>query len=275
MSFLAAVVQMTSTSDFEANWRQAEELVRRAASYGARWVGTPENTPFLGPHKEKVRRAETLDGATATRFAALARELEIHLLLGSMAERSEDPERCYNTSVLFGPDGARLASYRKIHLFDVDVSEAVRFRESATVRAGEEVVTAATELGTLGFSVCYDLRFAELYRCLVERGAEVLTVPAAFTAPTGQAHWHPLLRARAIECQCWVLAPAQCGRHDDDGLRESYGHALIVDPWGTVVAEAADGPGLALAEMDPQRVARVRRGIPMASHRRLGSQPTG
>ena len=267
--FLAAVVQLNSTSDAERNWRSAEELVRRAAAAGAALVATPENTNFLGPHDEKVRRAEGLDGPTCERFAGLARELGVHLLLGSFNERGPDADRCYNSSVLFGPDGARLAVYRKIHLFDVDVSPEVRFQESATVAPGTEPVVASTDRGRIGLTVCYDVRFGELYRRLVEQGAEILTVPSAFTLTTGRDHWHPLLRARAIESQCWLLAPAQWGRHDDRGLRESFGHAMIVDPWGHVVAMAPDGPGVALAEIDLERVRRVRSAIPVADHRRL------
>src|SRR5689334_20682332 len=165
--FLAAVVQMTSGADPEANWDQARRLVERAAGYGARLVATPENTNFLGPPAEKVRTAEPLDGPTGRRFADLARRLGIHLLLGSFNERSDEPCRCHNTSVLFGPDGTALAVYRKIHLFDVDVSDAVRCRESEAVKPGDRPVVAETPLGPLGLSVCYDLRFGELYRRLV------------------------------------------------------------------------------------------------------------
>jgi predicted amidohydrolase len=264
--FLAAVIQMTSTSHPEANWSQARRLVERAASYGARLVATPENTNFLGPPEEKVRTAEPLNGPTCRRFAELAAGLGIHLLLGSFNERGDEPARCHNTSVLFGPDGSTLAAYRKIHLFDVDVSEAVRCRESECVAPGDRPVVVATPLARLGLSICYDLRFGNLYRRLVDEGAEVLCVPAAFTLTTGRDHWEPLLRARAIEAQSYVLAPAQYGRHDDPGLRDSYGHAMIVDPWGLVVARASDGPGLALTEIDLDRVARVRRAIPVSAH---------
>ncbi|MDH3402157.1 MAG: carbon-nitrogen hydrolase family protein [Acidobacteriota bacterium] len=267
--FLAAAVQMTATSDAEGNWRSARELVERAAALGARLVATPENTNYLGPHEEKVRLAERLDGPTCLRFTELARKLGIFLLLGSFNERSPDPARCYNTSVLFGPDGEQLAVYRKIHLFDIDLSADVRFRESATVEPGAEVVVADTSLARLGMSICYDLRFPELYARLALAGAEILAVPSAFTLRTGKDHWHPLLRARAIETQCWVIAPAQTGVHDDGGLRESFGHAMIVDPWGHVVAMAPDGPGLAVAEIDLERVASVRRAMPVAQHRRL------
>ena len=267
--FLAAAVQMTSTSDAEANWESARELVERAAAHGARLVATPENTNYLGPHEEKVRRAEPLGGPTCARFAELARRLGIHLLLGSFNEASGDAARCYNTSVLFGPDGAVLAVYRKIHLFDVDVSDDLRFFESATVLPGAETVVVDTPLARLGLSICYDLRFPELYRRLAAAGAELLAVPSAFTLTTGKDHWEPLLRARAIENQCYVLAPAQHGRHDDRGLKESWGHAMLVDPWGQVVACASDGPGLALGIVERQRVERIRRAMPVAQHRRL------
>jgi predicted amidohydrolase len=302
--FVAAAVQLTSTSDETANWEAARGLIERAAASGARLVATPENTNYLGPHDEKVRRAEPLDGATVGRFAELARRLGIHLLLGSFNERSDEPARCYNTSVLLGPAGEVLASYRKLHLFDVDIPGGVRFAESATCKPGPlgaltastappagaappaaaaapaaetgatdrppaGHVVAATPLGRIGLTICYDLRFGELYRRLADLGADILAVPSAFTLATGKDHWEPLLRARAIENQCYVLAPAQHGRHDDGGLRESYGHAMIVDPWGLPVAVASDGPGLALAEIDLERVAAVRRAVPVRRHRRL------
>ncbi|MEM9593305.1 MAG: carbon-nitrogen hydrolase family protein [Acidobacteriota bacterium] len=272
MSYLAAVLQLSSTADEDANWERTRALVERAAGHGARLVATPENTNFLGTHREKARRAEPLDGPTCRRFADLARSLGIHLLLGSFNERlpePTDPVRCYNTSVLFGPDGERVGMYRKIHLFDVDVSDAVRFQESATVEPGSETVVVETPLGRLGFSVCYDLRFPELYRRLVDDGAEILAVPAAFTLTTGRDHWYPLLRARAIETQSYVLAPAQWGRHDDQGLRESYGHSMIIDPWGQVVATVSDGTGIAMADLDLDRVRKLRRSMPVAEHRRL------
>ncbi len=268
MIHLAAVVQLTSTSDSEANLERAEEFVRVAAARGAVLVATPENTSFLGPHEEKVRRAEAVDGPTCARFSALAEELGIYLLLGSFNEASGDPARCYNTSVLFGPDGERLAIYRKLHLFDVEVPDRVSFRESSTVLPGSEIVVVGTRYGRLGLSICYDLRFGELYRRLVELGAQILAVPSAFTATTGRAHWPTLVRARAIETQCFVLAPAQYGRHDDGGLKESHGQSMIVDPWGQVLAQVPDGTGVALAELDLRRVEAVRRAIPVAAHRR-------
>lgn len=268
--FLAAAVQLTCTSDADANLAATEALVRRAAGYGARLVVTPENTNYLGPHAEKVRRAEPLDGPTTARLARLARDTSVTLVVGSLNERHPtDPDRCHNTSVVLGPDGALLGAYRKLHLFDVDVTDGVRFRESDTVARGDGVVTVDTPVGCLGLSICYDLRFPELYRALVDRGAQILTIPSAFTLHTGKDHWGTLVRARAIEAQAFVIAPGQVGRHDDGGLRHSWGHSLIVDPWGAVVAEAPDGPSLALAEIDLDRIDAVRRGMPVAAHRVL------
>jgi len=267
VGLLAAVIQLTSTSDEEASLDRAEALVRRAAGDGATFIATPENTNYLGPHEDKVRRAQPLDGSVCGRFSSLARELRVHLLLGSFNETSCDARRCYNTSVLFGPTGARLAAYRKIHLFDVDLSPEVRFAESDTILAGEEVVVVPAEPATIGMSICFDLRFSWLYGEMRARGAELITVPSAFTYTTGKDHWHTLLRARAIETQSFVLAPAQVGQHDDEGLRESYGHALIVDPWGSILADAGETPGVALAEIDLDRVREVRQALPMRAHR--------
>jgi predicted amidohydrolase len=261
---------MTSTGNQAENLRTVESSIREAAEQGAELVCTPENTNFLGPHDEKVRCAEALTGPTCRLMAGLAQELQIHLLLGSFNERSDDPARCFNTSVLFGPDGERLAEYRKIHLFDVDISDQVRFLESTTVKPGSEAVTADTDFGSIGLSICYDLRFPELYRSLRARGAELITVPAAFTKTTGTDHWHVLLRARAIENQCYVLAPAQYGEHGDGGLKESYGHALIVDPWGRILDEVTGGTGIATAMVDLQHLAETRRSMPVEDHRRLG-----
>ena len=253
--------------------------MRRAAAACARLIATPEATTYLGPHDRKIALAEPIDGPTHLRLGRLAAELGVSLLVGSVAERAADrggepARRAHNTSLLFGPQGQLLAHYRKLHLFDVDLSDhgGVRFAESATTAPGappDDLVVADTELGRLGLSICFDLRFPELYRALVDRGATLLAVPSAFTLMTGKDHWHVLLRARAIETQCWVLAPAQWGTHDDKGLRQSYGHSLIVDPWGTVVAECVDGEGFCIADIDPDRVAAVRRRVPMENNRRL------
>jgi predicted amidohydrolase len=223
----------------------------------------------LGPHDEKVRRAETLDGPAATLFASWAKKHNVHLLIGSLNEKSDDPKRCYNTSLLYGPDGSLLGFYRKIHLFDVNVSDEVCFLESDTVVAGGDAVVVDTSLGKIGMSICYDLRFPELYRQLVDAGAEIIAIPSAFTLTTGKDHWHALIRARAIEGQVYVIAPGQYGQHDDNGLRQSFGHSMIVDPWGHITGMSSDGPGLALAEIDLSRVTATRRGMPVSEHRRL------
>lgn len=273
--YLAACVQLCCTTDVERNLDLTEKLVRRAARLGAAFVATPENTPYLGPQFHKVEQAQGLEGPIAKRLSGLADELGIHLLVGSFAERrilpggEIDTARCYNTSVLYGPDGARLGVYRKMHLFDVDVPGGLTIRESDSICAGEEVVVAETAIGRIGMSICYDLRFPELYRAMVEREADLICVPSAFTLTTGKDHWHTLLRARAIETQCHVFAPAQWGVHDAGGKRQSYGHSLIIDPWGVVLADKGHGEGLCLAEIDLERNAAVRRAIPVRDHRRL------
>lgn len=268
--FLAAVVQLNSTSNEDANFEQFDTLVRRAAAAGATLIATPECTNYLGPHDRKVEQAEPLEGPTVERYGAIARELGVWLLIGSVNEKADDPDRCYNTTVLLSPAGAVLGAYRKVHLFDVDLPE-VRFFESDTTVAGSAPTVVSTDLGEIGLSICYDLRFPEHYRRLIDGGATVLAVPSAFTAKTGKDHWEPLLRARAIESQAWVIAPGQVGHHDDDGLRNSHGHSMIVDPWGTVVAQVnGEEPGLALAEIDLERVARIRRNMPCGDHRVLG-----
>jgi len=263
----AAVVQMTSTSDVEKNLAAAEALVEKAAARGAVFVGLPENFVYLRSEGEKVVEAQPLDGPWVQRMAALARKLRITLLLGSLPEQVVGDARVRNTSVLLGPDGQTLSTYRKMHLFDIDLPGMEHLKESRSVVAGNEVVTAQTPFGPLGLSICYDLRFPELYRELVRRGARVLAVPSAFTERTGKAHWEVLLRARAIENLAYVVAPAQVGTHAPG--RASHGHALIVDPWGDVLAQVPDGEGVAVAELDFARQDRLRRELPALSHGRL------
>lgn len=267
--FLAAAVQLRSDSDVERCWTQFDRLVRRAASYGASFVCTPEASNYLGPHDRKVQIAEPLDGPTVSRYAGLAAELGITLLVGSVNETSDQDGRCYNTSVLLGPDGRLLGSYRKMHLFDVDAPPDLHFFESNTTVPGDQVSVVDSPVGRIGMSICYDLRFPELYRRMVDQGAQILAVPAAFTLTTGKDHWHPLLRARAIETQCFVIAPGQHGHHDDAGLRQSFGHSMIVGPWGHVLGMSPDGEGLALAEVDLDRIDSIRRAMPLSNHRRL------
>lgn len=266
-TFLAAAIQMSSTDDRERNLAEALALVDRAVGRGAQLVALPENVDFVGPQGVKVAAAEPLDGPTFGLFEAKAREHGIHLLAGSIAEVSTAPGKARNTSVLFGPDGARVAVYRKMHLFDVDLADGSRFRESEVVEPGDELVIAETPLAVFGLSICYDLRFPELYRGLSGDGAEVLLVPSAFTMLTGKDHWEVLLRARAIENSAWVIAPAQSGAHG--GGRSSYGHSMIIDPWGVVVARCSDGPGFCLSEIDPAVLMRVRGAIPSLEHRRM------
>ena len=267
---LIAAVQLSCTADIARNMATAEALIRRAAGYGASFIATPEATTYLGPHDRKVALAEPVDGPLHSRFGALAAELGVTLLIGSVVERC-DEQRTWNTSLLFAADGRLQATYRKLHLFDVDLTDAggVAFAESRRTAPGDALVVADTPAGKLGLSICFDLRFPGLYRALVDRGATLLAVPSAFTMMTGKDHWRVLLRARAIESQCVVIAPGQCGRHDDGGLRHSYGHSVIIDPWGTVLAECGDEEGICMAEIDPAQVAAVRRRIPMDSNRRL------
>jgi len=265
--FLAAAIQLRATSDVANNMAMADQLIRSAAARGAELISTPEATNYLGPHDLKVTMAERLDGRTVTTFRELARELGVHLNVGSINELGDD-KRCYNTSLLIAPDGELIGVYRKIHLFDVDVPGGVRFAESDTTLAGSEPVVVQTKLGAIGMSVCYDLRFPGLYTELVNRGAQILLVPSAFTERTGRDHWHPLLRARAIETQTYVIAAGQWGEHDDGGLRRSYGHSLIIDPWGHEIGMVGDGVGMALGQIELERVAQVRQSMPVATHRK-------
>jgi predicted amidohydrolase len=267
MKFVAAAVQMVASDDKTANLAEAERWIRQAASAGARLVVLPEVFVWRGNKKEERRAAETIPGPTSERLAALAREFGIYLLGGSILEEIAASEKAYNTSLLFGPTGKVLASYRKIHLFDVDLANGVSLRESATREYGAAVVVAETELCAMGLTVCYDLRFPELYRALAHQGARIIFVPSAFTAYTGQAHWETLLRARAIENQVYIIAPDQFGKSPKSF--ETHGHSMIVDPWGRVIAELADGPGVVTAGIDLDYLAKVRGELPALQHRRL------
>lgn len=264
-----AVVQMTSVPNAESNLASAEKLVRAAAADGAKLVMLPECFAFLGPEQEKLALAEVLPlgGPILQRTRSWAKELSVELILGGFWERGSSPGKVYNSCVHVAADGAVRSVYRKIHLFDVDLPDGTQLTESSTVEAGTDTVVTDTAFGKLGLSVCYDVRFPELYRKLVDGGAVALAVPAAFTATTGKDHWHVLLRARAIESQAYVLAAAQTGKHF--GSRVSYGHALIVDPWGVVLAECGEGEGFASAIVDTDVVDRVRKSLPSLQHRRL------
>ncbi len=268
MKYLAAAVQMVASDDKAINLVEAERWMREAARRGARLVALPEVFIWRGEKHKEREHAEPLLGPTAALMAGLARELRIYLLAGSILEEIPDSQKAYNTSLLFDPSGELLASYRKIHLFDVDLANGVSLRESATREYGAAAIAAKTDLGTLGLTICYDLRFPELYRGLAAQGADVIFVPSAFTAFTGKAHWEPLLRARAIENQAYVLAPDQFGKSRKSF--ETHGHSMIVDPWGKVIAELPDGPGVITAEIDLDYLAQVRAELPALKHRRLG-----
>jgi len=259
-----AAVQMTSTIDVDRNVGRAMEFVREAAAGGADLIALPENFAYLRAEGREIVFKTELDGELVSSMRALARETKRHLLLGSIPESVPRSKRVHNTSVLIGPRGELLGVYRKLHLFDIRIRGKVTLQESRYVKPGDQAVLVKTSLGRLGLSICYDLRFPELYRRLALRGAQVLFVPAAFTAYTGPHHWLPLLRARAIENQCWVVAPAQVGRHSAD--RRSHGETVVIDPWGAVVESKRRGQGWVEAVIDLAQVDHVRRGLPCLEH---------
>jgi predicted amidohydrolase len=261
----AAAVQLNSTADRARNLAAAERLVRAAAAAGAELVALPEKWNLLASGEEMAAGAEPLDGPSLGAARGWARELGVHLLAGSIAERGEDGGRPFNASVLIGPDGEDLAAYRKIHMFDVDAG-GVAYRESEHERAGDEIVDAEVGGIGVGLTVCYDLRFPELYRILALRGARLIAVPSAFTLATGRDHWETLLRARAIENQVFVLAPNQVGEAPPH--YSSYGRSAIVDPWGVVLATAADGEGFVTADLDLAAQVRIREALPSLANRR-------
>ena len=263
------LVQLSSGEDPAANLDAAERGVIQAAGRGASFVALPEVVTLrVGPaHAGRyAQHAEPIPGPTTQRFGDLATKLGIHLLLGSIIEKSPDPKRTYNTSALLGPEGKLIATYRKIHLFDVCVDDRNGDRESDRYLPGDKAVVADTAIGKVGLTICYDLRFPELYRRLALDGAELAMVPANFTKATGQAHWLTLLRARAIENGMFILAPAQCGAFP--GGFEAFGHSAIIDPWGRVLAERDDAPGVLLADLDMSEVDRVRKAMPVLDHHR-------
>ncbi|MBI2540015.1 MAG: carbon-nitrogen hydrolase family protein [Deltaproteobacteria bacterium] len=267
MKFLVAAIQMLASPDKDANLREAEAAVRAAAGRGARVVALPEVFNWRGDKNDERRYAELIPGPTAELMGRLAGELRIYLLSGSILEQIPGHSRAYNTSLLFGPDGSNIARYRKIHLFDVDIEGGVSTMESETRQPGEEVVVAETDFCPMGLTVCYDLRFPELYRALVSKGAQVVFVPSAFTAVTGEAHWEPLLRARAIENQVYIVAPDQIGKNPKSFA--TYGNSMIVDPWGRVLARASDFPGVIFAEVDLTYLKKVRAELPSLDHRKV------
>jgi len=269
---VAAVVQLSSQADVDENLARAEHWIAEAARAGAQLVALPENFAFMGEEVDKCRIAEPLTppfgliGSTIVRAATRA---GVFVVAGGMPEKSGDQTRPFNTSVLFSPEGHLLARYRKVHLFDVDLPDGTKLEESRGTSSGSPADLPVTELLGLGLgmTVCYDLRFPEIFRALESRGARVVTVPAAFTLTTGKDHWHTLLRARAIENQIFVLAPGQTGKHPRG--RQTYGKSLIVDPWGDVLAQVGEGEGFAIARLDPAYQDKVRQALPCLSHKRL------
>lgn len=264
--FTAACVQMTTGIDPQINLDSATRLIERAASAGAQFIATPEMTGCMNI-KAGDRRATIYlqsEDPLLEVFQDLAKHLKVTLLIGSLAFKAENDERMANRSCLISPEGSLIATYDKIHMFDVEVGDGQTYRESNTYRPGETAVLAESPHATLGLSICYDLRFPHLYRQLAQNGAEILTCPAAFTKVTGEAHWHTLLRARAIETGSYVIAPAQSGLHEDG--RETFGHSLVIDPWGQIVAESTVyGEDVILAEIDTAEVEAVRGRIPSLS----------
>jgi predicted amidohydrolase len=263
----AACVQLRSSDDVAENIEIASSLIREAHATGARFIATPENTCLMAPDggaKLEKSFSEAEDPALPA-FRKLAKTLDIWLLVGSLAIKVSD-KKTANRSFLIGPDGGVVARYDKVHLFDVNLPSGETYRESNTVAPGEEAVVATLPWGRIGFSVCYDLRFPHLYRALAKHGAELLTVPSAFTETTGKAHWHVLLKARAIENACFVMAPAQGGEHANG--RRTYGHSLIIGPWGDILAEGSTEPGVVVADLNFEEIAGVRARLPSLQHDR-------
>jgi nitrilase len=269
-----SLVQMNSVSDKTANLNQAKQLIERAVSEERPdWILLPEVFDWMGgTSAEKLAIAEPATGGPAYEMLrALARDNGVWLHGGSFFERVPGEHRAYNTSVVFNRDGREVARYRKIHMFDITAPDGTKYQESATMKPGEAIVTYGCEGVTIGCAICYDLRFAELFAALVERGASVIALPAAFTMQTGKDHWEILLRARAIETQTYVLAAGQTGAYQAKGKTlHNYGHSMVVDPWGHVVARASDGIGIVSSRLDLTLPGAVRARMPVAEHRRLG-----
>ncbi len=268
-AFRIGLVQMCSGCSIDRNLADAASFIRQAHGAGARFIATPEMTNILDTDRERVLasvKEECADLAPQA-FSELAGELRIHLLIGSLALRSSIG-KLVNRSILFTPEGEVAARYDRIHMFDVELGPGQSFRESRSYEAGDSAVVADLPWAKLGLTICYDVRFPQLYRSLANSGAYLISVPSAFTQPTGEAHWQVLMQARAIENASYIVAPAQTGRHECG--RESYGHSLAVDPWGRVIGEAGQEQGITLATVDPEFAAAVRRQIPVLSHDREG-----
>ena len=269
-TFTAAMVQMRTSLLPEPSLEQGMKLIREAAKQGAHYVLTPEVSSMMQLNRKALfeHLASEDDDKSLRAYRALAKELKIHLHVGSLALKFSE-EKAVNRSFLISPDGAVLASYDKIHMFDIDLPGGESYRESANYQPGESAVIADLPWGRIGLTICYDVRFPALYRALAESGAYFITVPSAFTRKTGEAHWHVLLRSRAIETGCFIFAAAQAGLHENK--RETFGHSLIIDPWGEILAEGDVEPGIILAKIDPAKVETARRAIPSLQHgRRFG-----
>ncbi len=267
MSFKAGMVQLRSSTDVPRNLKDASALIKGAASQGAKFISTPEVTNVFEPDRDRLKaiaRPEAED-ISVKGFSELAAKLGIHLHIGSMALRGDD-DKLVNRTIFYGPDGKIIARYDKIHLFDVDLTNGETYRESASYTGGKEAVIVETPFAKLGLTICYDVRFPALHRALAMAGANVLLVPAAFTVPTGKAHWHVLLRARAIETGSFVIAAAQGGKHDSG--RETFGHSKVINPWGEVICEANTDPDFKVFEIDPQQSVEARAKIPNLQHAR-------
>ena len=267
MKFKAALIQMRSGRDVARNFQDASQMIREAHSRGARFVVTPEMTNIIEPDRARLNtfaKMEAEDQSVAG-FAELAKRLGLWLNIGSLALKST-AEKLVNRAFLFSPRGGIMARYDKIHLFDVDLPDGQSVRESQAYEAGCQMCVSKLPWAKVGMTICYDVRFPAIYSELARSGAEVVTVPSAFTVPTGKAHWHVLMRARAIETGCFVLAAAQGGRHESG--RETFGHSLAISPWGEVLAEAGSEPGVFIAEVDVAQVADARRRIPALQHKR-------
>ena len=267
LSFTAAMVQMRTGLLPEPSLEQGLKLIREAAAAGADYVQTPEVSNMMQVNRKALfeHLASEADDLSLKAYRALAAELKIYLHVGSLALRAT-PEKAVNRGFLIGPDGGVIASYDKIHMFDIDLGNGESYRESANYQPGETAVIADLPWGRMGLTICYDVRFPALYRALAEAGAAFLTVPSAFTKKTGEAHWHTLLRARAIENGAFVFAAAQAGMHENK--RETYGHSLIIAPWGEILAEGGVEPGIILAKIDPARVETARKTVPSLQHGR-------
>lgn len=270
--FTAACLQLNSSNDLEENLTFLEEQISQAAEAGASFIATPENSLMMMANPQKARNASYPQEThpALPRLAKLAKKHKIYLLIGSLDIKISDDKRA-NRSFLFGPEGKILTSYDKIHLFDVQLSPTEFYKESDNFHAGEQAEIVETPLGTFGLSICYDVRFPDLYQTLALAGADFLTVPAAFTVPTGKAHWETLLRARAIETGCYVFAPAQCGSHD--GGRQTWGHSMIISPWGEILAEATEETEIIYADIDLELIKQVRHKIPKLKHIKSFTRP--